>query len=286
MKKDIYVFQRFMKEIKASWKFIQPGLNVLATLVTIFGIGFIGIISPLRENIEPLRIANYTKIVENIRISSSERYVESVLGIPKRENKLEYVSEIGNKYLIKRKDYYNRDFLYSAYFTDKDGLIGIGLISNNKNFRPRIPTKSSKALLKYTQEEFMPFNPWFIKCNFCGARADNSDYFLEFIGPHLHTNGLFIAYGISELGYINKWEENYFYDYVVGLSNFEASKQDSNTTEQLLRNKKNIRRKVHPNAVFVMADFGDCVEDSMGFIDEEMKFMFLYTTLDYRLLTE
>jgi hypothetical protein len=279
------MFQRFLQKIKKAWTLIKPALGHLATLITILGIGFIGIISPLTQSIEPLRIAKYTKIVEDIRIGSSEKYVESALGIPKRENKLEYVSAKGERYEIIRKDYLNEDFLYSAYFTDEEGLIGIGLISKNKYFRPRIPTKSALALLKYSQENFVPYSPWFIKANFSGTRADNSDFLLEFIGPHLATNGLFIAYGMSELGYINKSEEDYFYDYVVPLVIDEVNKRNTQTIEQILINKKEDRSKINPNTVFVMNELGD-YDDSVGFINQEMEYMFLYSRIDYRLLNE
>jgi hypothetical protein len=54
--KDISMFQRFLQKIKKAWTLIKPALGHLATLITILGIGFIGIISPLTQSIEPLRI--------------------------------------------------------------------------------------------------------------------------------------------------------------------------------------------------------------------------------------
>jgi hypothetical protein len=141
------------------------------------------------------------------------------------------------------------------------------------------------ALLKYSQENFVPYSPWFIKANFSGTRADNSDFLLEFIGPPLATNGLFIAYGMSELGYINKSEEDYFYDYVVPLVIDEVNKRNTQTIEQILINKKEDRSKINPNAVFVMNELGD-YDDSVGFINQEMEYMFLYSRIDYRLLNE
>jgi hypothetical protein len=283
------MIQKFMQKIKTIWTKLKPALTGLSTIITILGIGFLGILSPLKESIEPIRILENTKIIESIRIGSSEKYVESALGVPKREQIIEYVSETSKRYQIKRKDYYNKDFLYSAYFTDGQGLIGVGLISKNKHFRPRIPTKSSQALLKYTQEQLVPDTPWFIKSNFCGTRADNSDFLLEFVGPNLPTNYLFIAYGTSELGYISKYDEKYFYDYIMNLLEFyeeihNAKTQNTETTEKLLNNKKEDRRKIHSNAVFVMSNFAE--DESIGFIDQEMDFMFLYSRLDYRLLND
>jgi len=237
MNKCLSALKRMSKKLQAFWSSISSALTVLATLVTIFGIGFWAIVSPLQDSIEPLRISKYKKIIEDIKIGSSEEYVESVLGIPKRENLIDLNSETDDQLYVIRNDYINKDFLYSVYFTEKNGLVGMGLITLNKHFKPRIPTRDYKELLEFNQAELVPYTPFFIESNFSGSRSDNSNYFLEFIGPTLDTDNLYIGYGISELGFIKKSEREYFYNYLFDLRDFRVKipgNENNKTTPDII----------------------------------------------------
>lgn len=278
-----------INKLASTSKMVTPVLKGISIIVTILGIGIIGIINPLKDSIEPIRLHNYTKVIEGIKIGSSQKYVESVLGIPQRENAMVLETKNG-KYNIKRTDYYNKDFLYTCYFTDKDGLVAIGLITKNQHFKPRIPYISSTALLRESQDKYVSVC-WFIKTFCAGTRSDTSDFFLEFEGYMMAANNLLIGYGISEFGYLDKNNENYFYDYIMNLisvipDEIDRHKLNGDVTEKIFEKEALLRNKMHPNAVFVIKDDVENDDFAYDLLDQEMEFSFLYKRMDYRMINE
>lgn len=263
-------FQVIRTRIKTKYSFIKM-LEFIALMVTILGVGIIGIIEPLQEYIEPLRVYNSEQRLQKIRVGCSEEYARSVLGVPQKIVSDTYRTKEGRSVGFTKSDYFTDDYILSI-FTSKSEVVGYGLICRSKNFKPSIPFSDSqpimtKSLFSYQPDEYG--NTEFMKF-FMNSRIDGGPFVLHFSSYGILTSELITGYGVSLLGYMDENQEDKVHDYInylIKLNQDSGGEEGFISSNVIHENSKEInkfRSEIKPNAVFVLKeDWRDMDEDSV-----------------------
>lgn len=288
--------------------------NALAILVAILGVGLIQIFKPYIMDISVVREKIYEDKLQKVKIGYSKKYVEDLMGTPEREQKIAWSDSYGNDHLITRTDYIKKDFLYTVFYKDDLNVLGYGLISRNKNFNPRLPSKESPGLLKKSQNSYLSEHGEVRFTTFhIGTRGDVSDYEMDFDYGSLSTQGIITGYGVSEFGYRqhkdslpiyiinslfnapfteNFYDNNGFYNLLGNTVRTYAQFSEVEKNRSIDPSDEN-RKVLIPNVVLVFdgtSGYGyteiNNFDIAFEFIIDQLKFGFLYERGEFNNITE
>lgn len=179
-------------------------LGFFANIVTILGITGITLIQVFYAvgNLLPyVRIEKEERVVEQVKVSQTYEYVESILGKPYINNLYEFPPNtyIDEEKIVGRKVVFGAEFYtIITYFDDDDTLFGYFLISKDKSFSPKQFRGSvvfGKTLSDYTSSHFDGILTAISSS--CAYRPDSSSHFMKYYYHHLTTNDCLVGIGIS-----------------------------------------------------------------------------------------
>jgi len=262
-------------------------LQIVASIVAILGISALSIAGPLINYWRPFKIIKAEHKVEQIKVTESREYIESVLGIPNQITVLEYRDGNGCGSEGQRAVYNNEFFLLITYYDDSDRCLGYVLISKDPEFSPQLFCDEKLFDTEINDNIIGDAGALTVIGHFLNSRADCSAYHLQYYYHHLGTNACYLGVGISELGH---WNDKYASAILAYSEKIDLSQVDSyyeiltNDTRTEYVEKCKSFDYIQPNtfSVFICDDTVDI--DSL--LKLELKYKLGMSWIDYRRITE
>lgn len=293
------------KKVCSKLKKLAPIILILAAIVTFLGYTATEFASSSLHKFEHVRIVEAEKQLEQIKISSSEEYVESVLGTPIIKTKYNYypysnTNMMPEQDIVKQegiKIVYNNEFYIIICYFDKDNVLsGYVLTSKNKKFKPIMYGQHScfEESFYENREKIGGYNTLIIDHQ--SARADNGTYHIQFYYHHLATSALQIGMGYSALGdsvqksdndNSEKWQDaiSVFrerYNGIKGNALIDPIEVD-NDNRDYYDKESELFSELKPNTLVIFDDYSMNVVD---FCEREFKYGLGMNWIDYRLITD
>lgn len=271
---------RFLKKTN-TW------LQIIAALFTVLGVSIFTLVGPLKNHIKWFRVSEAEAAIEQIKISESRTYIESVLGIPNVTTTLDYhgsndVASYGQKAV------YNHEFfLLITYYDNSDSCLGYILVTKDPSFTPKLFKGDQIFSMKMEDTDLDNIGNLIAVGHFLNNRADCSNYHIQYYFHHLATNGCYLGVGISDLGYWTNEYANSLIEYnekmgeITGNSYFE---EITNDTRLEYINRCQMFDSLKPNVFSVFNNANSL--DINELLKTELNCKLGISHLEYRRITE
>ena len=236
---------------------------------------------------QPFRVNEAEKQIEQIKVTESRAYIESVLGVPNQTETFNYISNDGNCDEGMKAVFNDEFFLLGAYFDKADRCLGYILIAKDPKFSPKLFRDERLFEIGITDNSIDEAGYLAAIGHFLNSRADCSSYHIQYYYHHLATNNCYLGMGISELGY---WQDNYSLAMLAFNEKTDLSKADSyyeivtNDTRSECMEKCKEFNVINPNTFSVF--LADNSLDVDALLKEELRFELGLSWIDYRRITE
>lgn len=262
-------------------------LQIIAALFTILGISIFTLVGPLKSHIKLFRVSEAEAAIEQIKISESRAYIESVLGIPNITTTLDYYGSNDAAYDGQKVVYNHELFLLIIYYDNSDSCLGYILVAKDPSFAPELFRGDHIFSMKMEDSDIDNIGNLIAVGHFLNSRADCSSYHIQYYSHHLGTNGCYLGVGVSDLGYWSKEYANSLTEYnekldeITGNTYFE---EITNDTRREYINRCQMFDSIKPN-VFSVFDNANSL-DINELLKTELNCKLGLSHVEYRRITE
>lgn len=255
-------------------------LQIMVSVLAILGISVTSIFSTLSNYMPCIQRKNAENIVEKVKVTESQAYIESVLGIPQKTVDFKYKDSQGTKFIGEKSFFVTKYYTFVIYYNVSNTCIGYFLIKNDKKFSPKLYLEEEIFDLEVSKSEILDLGFTCGIGHFTNRRSDGSSYHIRYSTHHLALNGCYVGLGYSNLGNIDEKSMDVVYKYSQEWNDgyFIVNNDNRNEVELLEEDFKDLKPNVF--SVFLANDTYD-VNDLLS---QELETGLALTQIELRIL--